>query len=155
MPVSWAVAHAKRLVTITFEGNIRRQDIDDCAAGIMTPATLSYRKIVDLTGGSLPSKPDITTALVDHARKHGRSDAMGPLAIVTLPQELGRQAPLFESLSAAADRSLKVFTDPQAARRWLETIPSSEFPPKDPVFDVWLPAIGRLSATRVDALPAA
>jgi hypothetical protein len=121
--VSWAVAHANRLVTITFKGVICRQDIGDCADGIMTPATLSYRKVVDLTEASLPSRPGVMAALVEHAREHGRLGVMGPVAIVTFPAAQGRQARLFEALSAAADRPLKVFTDPQAARDWLETVP--------------------------------
>jgi hypothetical protein len=123
MPVLWAVTHATGLVTITFKGVICRQDVDDCADGIMTPATLSYRKLVDLTQASLPSSPAVMAAFVEHAREHGRSGVMGPLAIVTLPDAHGQQAPLFEALSSAADRPLKVFSDAQAARDWLHTIP--------------------------------
>ncbi len=138
MPVSWAVAHAKRLVTITFKGALCCQDIDDCAAGIMTPATLSYRKLVDLTEGSLPSSPEVMAALVEHAREHGGSGVMGPLAIVTLPDAHRQQASLFEALSSAADRPLKVFSDRQAARDWLDTIPPSVVRPREPLFGVRL-----------------
>jgi hypothetical protein len=116
MPVLWAVTHATRLVTITFKGVICRQDVDDCADGIMTPATLSYRKLVDLTQGSLPSSPAVMAAFVEHAREHGRSGVMGPLAIVTLPGAHRQHAGLFQALSSAADRPLRVFSDAQAAR---------------------------------------
>jgi hypothetical protein len=144
MPVLWGVAHAKRLVTITFKGVICRQDIDDCAAGIMTPATLSYRKLVDLTQGSLPSSPEVMAAFVRHARQHGRSGVMGPLAIVSPPDAQAQRAHLFEALSSAADRPLKVFSDPQAARDWLDTIPASVVL-REPLFEVRLhsAAIGK------------
>src|SRR3954447_3958763 len=95
MPVLWGVAHAKRLVTISFKGVICRQDIDDCADGIMTPATLSYRKLVDLTQGSLASSPEVMAAVVGHAREHGRLGAMGPLAFVCPPYAQAQHARLF------------------------------------------------------------
>jgi len=125
MPVLWAAFHSTRLVTITFKGVICRQDIDDCTDGIMTPATLSYRKLVDLRQGSLALSPDDIAALAEHAREYGRSGVMGALAIVARPDEHGPQALLFEALSLAADRPLKVFRDLQAARDWLDAVPSS------------------------------
>ena len=125
MPVLWAAFHSTRLVTITFKGVICRQDIDDCTDGIMTPATLSYRKLVDLRQGSLALSADDIAALAEHAREYGCSGVMGALAIVARPDEHGPQALLFEALSLAADRPLKVFRDLQAARDWLDAVPSS------------------------------
>ena len=125
MPVLWAAFHSTRLVTITFKGVICRQDIDACTDGIMTPATLSYRKLVDLRQGSLALSPDDIAALAEHAREYGRSGVMGALAIVALSDEHGPLAPLIEALSIAADRPLKVFCDIQAARDWLDAVPPS------------------------------
>ena len=125
MPVLWAVVHSSRIVTITFRGVICRQDIDDCADGIMTPATLSYRKLVDLSQGALALSPQDIAALAEHAREYGRSGVMGALAIVARPDEHGPQALLFEALSVAVDRPMKVFRDLQAARDWLDAVPSS------------------------------
>jgi hypothetical protein len=124
MPVLWAAFHSTRLVTITFKGVICRQDIDDCTDGIMTPATLSYRKLVDLTQGLLALSPQDIAALVERVREHGRAGPMGALAIVVLPGEHARHALLFEALSAAADRPLKVFYDLTAAQDWLDALPS-------------------------------
>jgi hypothetical protein len=125
MPVLWAAFHSTRLVTITFKGVICRQDIDACTDGIITPATLSYRKLVDLRQGSLALSPEDIAALAEHARECGRSGVMGGLAIVALPDEQGPQALLFEALSIAADRPLKIFTDLQAAWDWLDALPPS------------------------------
>ena len=47
MPVFWGLDHSTRLVVITVKGVIRLKDMEDCVEGIMTPATLSYRKLVD------------------------------------------------------------------------------------------------------------
>lgn len=125
MPVLWAAFHSNRLVTITFMGVVGRKDIDDCADGIMTPATLSYPKLVDLTQGSLALSPDDIAALAERVRQHSRAGAMGAVALVTLPEKHEEQSLLFEALSTAADRPLKVFCDRQAARTWLDAIPSN------------------------------
>ena len=123
MPVRWAAFHSTRMVEITFAGVIRRQDMDDCADGIMTPATLSYRKLVDLRRSSLALSPADVAGLADRVRAHNRDRALGAVAFVSHGDE--QQSRLFEALSAAADRPLKVFSDPQAARDWLDAAPSN------------------------------
>jgi hypothetical protein len=122
MPVLWGAFHSTRLVTITFIGVIGRQDIDACSDGIMTPATLSYRKLVDLTQGSLALSPDDVAALAERVREHGRAGALGAVAIVSLREKHEEQSLLFDALSTAAERPLKVFRDIQTARDWLDTI---------------------------------
>src|SRR5687767_12537330 len=120
MPVLWNAFHSSRLVTIAFKGVIGRQDIDDCTDGIMTPATLSYRKLVDLTQGSLALTAEDIAALAQRVREHARAGTMGALAIIVLPSQHEQHGLLFDALSAAAERPLKVFSDPQAARDWLD-----------------------------------
>jgi hypothetical protein len=124
MPVLWNAFHATCLVTITFTGIISRQDIDDCTDGIMTPATLSYRKLVDLTEASLALSREDVAALAERVREHSRTGAIGALAFIVLPGDEEHRR-LFEALSAAADRPLKVFCDLQAARDWLDAVQPS------------------------------
>jgi hypothetical protein len=134
MPVLWNAFHSTRLVTITFDGVTCRKDLDDCMDGIMTPATLSYRKLVDLTHGSLALSREDIAALAERVREHGRAAPMGALAILVRPGEREQHALLFDALSAAADRPLKVFSDAATARDWLDTIPPSPaFRPQDPL----------------------
>jgi hypothetical protein len=125
MPVLWAALHSTRLVTITFKGVISRKDMDEYADGVLTPATLSYRKLVDLTQGSLTLTVDDITALTERVRAHGRAGPMGAVAIAVGSDEQKRYRLLFDSVSAAADRPLKVFCDLQAARDWLDAAPTS------------------------------
>jgi hypothetical protein len=134
MPVLWNAFHSTRLVTITFEGVACRKDLDDCTDGIMTPATLSYRKLVDLRNGSLALSPEDIAALAERVRECGQAAPMGALAILVLPGECEQHAPLFAALAAAADRPLKVFSDVGTARDWLNTVPPSPtFRPEDPL----------------------
>jgi hypothetical protein len=121
MPVTWAAFHSTRLVTITFRGVITRKDFDDYLDGILTPATLSYRKLVDLTEGSVALSAADIVGFAARVHEHSRAGTMGAVALAVRPDAQKQLTLLFESVSAAADRPLKVFGDLQTARDWLET----------------------------------
>ena len=48
MPVPWRVFHSTREVV---DGAVCLKEMEECVEGIMTPATRSYRKFVDLAKG--------------------------------------------------------------------------------------------------------
>ena len=121
MPVMWAVFHSTRLVTITFRGLVTREDFDDYLDGVLTPATLSYRKLVDLTEGSVVLSAADIAGFTARVHEHGRAGTMGAVALAIRPNAQKQLALLVESLSAAADRPLKVFGDLRTAREWLDT----------------------------------
>jgi hypothetical protein len=54
MPALRSFVHSARLVAITVTGVIRLDDREDCFAGIMTPATPSYRKLVNMVANPMP-----------------------------------------------------------------------------------------------------
>jgi hypothetical protein len=119
MPVFWGLDHSTRLVVITVKGVIRLKDMEDCVEGIMTPATLSYRKLVDMTEGSPGLSCEDIFALGELVREHAGGRATGALAVVDVSDESHRMR-LFKSLSMA-DRSMRVFREIQSARDWLDT----------------------------------
>ena len=95
MPVIWAAVHSTRLVTITFKGVIARKDMDDYTDGVLTPATLSYRKLVDLTQASLTLTVRTSQQLTERVREHSRAGIMGAVAIAVGPDEQKRYGLLF------------------------------------------------------------
>ena len=123
MPVRWGVFHSTRLVVIALTGAIRLKDVEDCVDMIMTPATLSYRKLVDVTEGSSMLGSESIVALAERVREHAGIGPIGPLAIVAASDEGQQQARLFKSLSMA-DRPLKIFRQRHTARVWLDAQPS-------------------------------
>ncbi len=123
MPVLWDVFHSTRLVAITLTGAIRLKDVEDCIAKIMTPATLSYRKLVDVTEGSSMLSSENIVALAERVREHAGVGPIGALAIVAASNEGEQQARLFKSLSIA-NRPLGIFREPHTARAWLDAQPS-------------------------------
>jgi hypothetical protein len=127
MPVLWTVFHSTREVLISVDGVAFLKEMKECVEGIMTPATLSYRKLVDLSKGGLALSREDIEALEAYVRKLGGSGPMGPLAIMVGSDESEQQARHFESLSVA-DRPLKIFRDHRSARTWLESQPSRALP---------------------------
>ncbi len=125
MPVLWSVFHATRLVVISVTGSVHLKEMEECVEGIMTPATLSYRKLVDLMGGQPALSRQDIAALAEYARGYGGA---GALAIAVDSDEGEHQARLFGSLSGA-DRPWQIFRDPASARTWLDSQPSRAHPP--------------------------
>lgn len=122
MPVLWTVSHATRMVVISVKGVVRLADMQECAAGIVTPATLSYRKLVDLTGSQPSMSAEDIAVLAEYVREQRGVGPMGALAITVSTDAAEEQARLFGSL-AVADRPVKVFRELCAARAWLDTQP--------------------------------
>ena len=123
MPVLWTVSHATRTVVISVTGAVRLADMQECAAGIMTPATLSYRKLVDLTEVQPAMSAEDIDTLAEYVREQSGIGPMGALAITAGTDEAEQQARLFGSLAVAA-RPLKIFRELTAAQEWLDTQPS-------------------------------
>ena len=128
MPVLWAVDHPTRLVVITAKGVVHLKDMEDCLQGVVMDATLSYRKLFDMTECSPALSGEDIVVFGERVREHTSMRAMGALAIVAASDASYRQAQLFESL-AVADRPLKIFRELAAARVWLEAEPTKVLQP--------------------------
>jgi hypothetical protein len=128
MPVHWKVSHGTRSVVISATGVIRLADMEECLRAVAMPATLSYRKLVDLGQAELAFDRDGVIALSRYVREHRGTGRMGALAIVVGSEEVEQQARQFKSLEVE-DRPLQIFRDRGAARTWLDTQPPPPLPP--------------------------
>src|SRR5437660_1297682 len=97
MPIQWDVRHATRTVIVTAEGILSRTDIEDFLDGMESAATLSYRKLIDMT--RCLSALSIEDFGKLRARIAGDADLgpRGPAAIVATSEENLRQAELLRS----------------------------------------------------------
>ncbi len=127
MPVLWSVSHATRSVVISAEGVVRLGDMEECVRGIVMPATLSYRKLIDLAEAELALNREGVMALAKYVREHRGSGPTGAMAITVASDEIERQARLFQALTAA-DRPVKIFREREAARLWLDAQPAPALP---------------------------
>ena len=101
--------------------------MQECVRAIAMPATLSYRKLVDLRKAELAFGRDGVMALSRYIREHRGTGRMGPLAIVIGSDELEQQARQFRALEVE-DRPLKIVRDVETARAWLDSQPSPMLP---------------------------
>ena len=141
MPVHWKVSHTTRSVVISAAGVICLADMEECIRAVAIPATLSYRKLVDLGRAQLSFGRDGVFALSRYIREHRGMGPVGALAIVVGSDAVEQQARQFKSLEVD-DRPMKIFRDHGAAHDWLLTQPSPRLPawlelPDEPV----LPAL--------------
>jgi hypothetical protein len=118
MPIVWGVHHATRTVVATASGELRLADIEHYLDGLVAAATMTYRKVFDLTQGRLALSRDEMLALGAYIRGLESGGPMGKVAIIAVADEAYQQARLFETL-VVADRPLKIFRDAEAAYEWL------------------------------------
>jgi hypothetical protein len=128
MPVHWKVSHSTRSVVISARGVIRLADMEECVRAIAMPATLSYRKLVDLVEAQPALSCEGIVALAAYVREHRGMGPTGAMAIAAGSDEVEQQTRLFEALTVA-DRPVKFFRDVEAARAWLDTQTSPVLPP--------------------------
>lgn len=118
MPIVWGVNHAARLVSAKATGELGRTDIEDYLDGLEAAATLSYRKVLDMTQSRLALSSDDMTAIGARIRAHESLGPMGSVAVIAGSEELYDRVRLFESV-VDASRPLKIFRDAEMAYAWL------------------------------------
>ena len=123
MPVIWDVFHSTRQVFVTIKGLVHLHDVQDHLQKVMTPATMSYHKLVDLTGSHLALSEQDVHVLAESVCEYANSGPMGALAIVVASDETEQQIRQFGSLSGA-QRPWRIFRMSQPAREWLNMQPS-------------------------------
>ena len=125
MPIVWGVHHATRTVVASARGELRLADIEHYLDGLAAAATLSYRKVFDLTQGRLALSKDEMLALGACIRRLESRGPMGRVAVIATADEAYQQARLLETF-VVADRPLKIFRDAEAAAEWLKVeLPAS------------------------------
>jgi hypothetical protein len=122
MPLTWVIDHQTRTVVATGAGILRLEDFEAALDELARPATLSYRKLVDVTHCSSALGTADMLDLSARIRGYSSMSALGALAIVATSDENYRQARLFEALDGT-DRPMGIFRDTAAARDWLDGLP--------------------------------
>lgn len=117
VPLHWAIDHATRTVIATGNDALRAEDIQGYFYGL-TPATLSYGKLLNLAGCSLELSPQEVAALASQFNALGLSRRLGPAAVVVRSEAMHRQVSDFKALTVST-RQLEIFSEHDAAYTWL------------------------------------
>jgi hypothetical protein len=118
MAIVWGVDHAARLVTARATGELSRTDIEDYLDGLAAAATLSFRKVLDMSDSGLALSSDEMAAIGVRIRGLESIGSMGRVAVIAGSDEVYDQISQYESV-VGAHRPLKIFRDAEMAYAWL------------------------------------
>ena len=121
MPLQLAIDHGTRTVVATGNGILRIEDIQGYFYSL-TPATLSYGKLLDLSDCSLDLTAQELAALAQEFNALGLSERLGPSAIVVTSEATYRQVSDFRAMTALT-RPLQIFDQLDLAHAWLAANP--------------------------------
>lgn len=118
MPLRWTIDSKERLVTAVADGAVERREMEKFLDDLAGAGADGYRKLFDGGHGEAAMGLDDILALGIRMRGMHAVHEPGPLAVV-VPSETARYARVLGML-AAARRPMRLFTDAQSARAWLE-----------------------------------
>ncbi len=123
MPLHWTVDSKERLVIATAEGVVTRAEVENYLEVMAGAGSLSYRKLFDCSrGDTAMTAEDMLAIGVNIRTRHAAAGTLGPLAIV-VPPEQSELVSRVLGILATADRPMRIFTDAEPARRWIESLP--------------------------------
>ena len=123
MPLHWTVASKERLVITIAEGDVTRAEVEDYITAMNGAGTLGYRKLFDASrGDTAMTAEDMLAIGVRIRERHAKGGRQGPLAVVVPPDKSSLVARVLGIL-ATADRPMRVFSESEPARRWIESLP--------------------------------
>jgi hypothetical protein len=121
MAIKVSVTHEHRLVVATVQPGTRRGDYLKMLQQIADANAVGYRKMVDIR--YVPSEYKISDfrAFGQSVMDWGKAEKPGPTALIASSEIAREFAELFNT-HARADRPLRIFTDMEAARTWLDEV---------------------------------
>ncbi|MFZ5782347.1 MAG: hypothetical protein ACOY4R_19285 [Pseudomonadota bacterium] len=119
MTISWTVDHEQQTIVAVCDGDVTRREMEDYLEAAVAAGTAPYRKLFDGAHATTSMTDEDMVALGAVVRGYHARGPVGALAIVLHADHTQGLARLFGAL-AAADRPLRIFQDPRAARRWLD-----------------------------------
>jgi len=119
MPLNWVIDSRERLVTAVTEGSVGKEQVDAYLDAIAGAGAGNYRKLFDGSHGEPSMSTDEIMALAVRMRGMQQRGQAGPLAIV-LPRDKYDLFARMLGILAVPNRPMRFFSDPAAARAWLE-----------------------------------
>jgi hypothetical protein len=119
MALHWKIDSRRRLVCATAEGAVTLDDALSYFRAVAGAHALSYRKVLDFSGGTSGMSADEMMILIARIRDYHGQGTMGALAIVSSAEQSITIARLLGAM-AMAERPMKLFTSRRTAKAWIE-----------------------------------
>ena len=120
MPLTWAISHADRLVTMKAMEPVTLQEAEEYLDDIVVNDAMSYRKLVDCTVMRTDVSDDEMMQLGARMRAYVATLQGGPLAFVVTKPDVLEYVRRYINLVMGATRPVKIFPTAGEARRWLD-----------------------------------
>jgi hypothetical protein len=120
MSLQWTISPQQRLVLAVAKGEVTPAEFGRYIAAIDEAGAVGYAKLFDVSGltGSLGDALLQTVARAVEMK--ATQESLGPIAIVASNGSSAQAH--FYAHAATVDRPLKIFSDLDEARRWLESM---------------------------------
>lgn len=132
MPVHWTINSEARLFEVTCTGVVEADEIHRMLDVVVGSDALGYRKLFDGTqADTRMGALDVLHIGVRMRTLHGDGAPLGPLAVV-IPADKYPLLSRVLGILATPRRPMRIFTEVDRARKWLETaavrrtVPASE-----------------------------
>lgn len=123
MPLHWTVDSKDRIVITVADGDVTRADVDNFITAMNGAGTLPYRKLFDGSRGETTMTPEDMLAIGVRIReRHAAGGKPGALAVV-VPPDKSELVSRVLGILATADRPMRIFSEVEPARRWIESQP--------------------------------
>lgn len=119
MPLYWVIDSRERLMTAVAEGGVSTDEANAYLDAMAGAKASGYRRLFDGSEGEpLMDEQDIM-GLAVRMRDMQQIGPTGPLAVV-MPRARYEQFARMLGILAVPDRPIRFFSDPAAARAWLD-----------------------------------
>lgn len=123
MPLHWTFDSKDRLVVAIADGDVTREEFENFLQAVEGAGAVSYRKLFDGTDGETAMTPEDLLAIGVQIRAcHATGGQPGPLAVV-VPLDKADLMSRVLGILATADRPMRIFSEAEPARRWIESLP--------------------------------
>jgi hypothetical protein len=119
MPFHWTINPTQRVMFLRSSGIVTRAEVEELIDAIVDGGALAYDKLFDGSAARTSMTAEEMLDLGMRFRAIHSVAAVGALAVV-MPVDRGDQMERMMGMIAAADRPMRVFTDLEKARAWLE-----------------------------------
>jgi hypothetical protein len=119
MPLHWVIDSRERLMTAVAEGGVTVEEANAFLDAMAGAGALSYRRLFNGNAGEALMSGDDILGLAVRMRSMQQGGHPGPLAMV-VPRDKHEQFARVLGILAVPDRPIRFFSDPAAARAWLD-----------------------------------
>jgi hypothetical protein len=119
MALYWVIDSRERLMTAVAEGGVSSEEANAYLDAMAGARAGSYRRLFDGSHGEPLMDDEDIMGLAVRMRGMQELGQAGPLAIV-MPRDKHKQFARMLGILAVPDRPMRFFSDPDAARAWLD-----------------------------------